>query len=390
MNEQSFRELYRQAVGEPPPSQGVEPLRLAPAIADRHRVPRLAALAAGTLAILVVAALVGPAALGHRAATPVNPGAVTSPATAATPAGIPDFKACKLPVTVLGSSGGPGQTSVISNEAGFVDTQTGRYTRDAGAGGEYSANLHQSLPASHSMVAPDQSSYLSEMLLPYDPYDPERLRAVMPKGSPAHVAYLEKALHDFQGTELHLVDVATGKDRLLWTFPGFIRVLSWDGNEILVEASPARGGEQTYWLINSVTGAVQSQPQRGGPEMLVLTPDEASQKGFSYSSTGSFRYEGRTHVLFITRPGSEVWIFYQTPDGGRVTIYRGTGSDWKTFVWPSGDRTGIWFGARSDGSLSLTHWDARSGLTSIPLSGLPQPPPGDNRHLEVAPAGPCI
>jgi hypothetical protein len=85
-----------------------------------------------------------------------------------------------------------------------------------------------------------------------------------------------------------------------------------------------------------------------------------------------------------------VSVFYQNPDGRRITIYRGMGSDSHDFVWPFGDRTGIWFGTRSDGSLSLTHWDAGSGLTSIPLSGLPQPPPGDNRHLEVAPAGPCI
>jgi hypothetical protein len=216
------------------------------------------------------------------------------------------------------------------------------------------------------------------------------MRAVMPKGSPAYIAYQEKSLNDFQGTELHLVDVATGKDRLLWTFPGFIGVQSWDGNEIVVEASPARGGEQTNWLINSATGEAQSQPLTGGRERLVLAPDEVTQKGFSYQSTGSFRYEGRTHMLFITHPGGQLWIFYQTRDGGRVTIYRGTGSVPYGFVWPFGDRTGIWFGGRSDGSLSLTHWDAGSGLTSIALSGLPQPPQGDNRHLEVAPAGPCI
>jgi hypothetical protein len=396
MNEQSFRELYRQAVGEPPPSHAVERLRLPVAEADPRRVPRLAVLAAGTLAILVVAALVGPRAF-HRAATPNSPGSVASPVPATTPDTIPDFKACKLPVTVQGTSGGPEQQMpLLTTEGGFVDTRTGMYTRDPaytrnpGTLAEYSASLKRWLPTSRTMVALDQRSYLSKKLLPYDPYDPERIQAVMPKG-PAYKAYLDKALSDFRSTELHLVDPVAGTDRLIWSYPGFISVLLWDGGEVLVEtSSPGGGSPFGWWRIGLATGTATMQPASAakGLSPYALEPGEVPG---GYSST-MIRYDGRWQWLYIQGiQGTEgpISVYYQDRDGHRVTIYRGTGVGW-ILIWPAGDRTGIWFGARSDGSLSLTHLDARSGLTSIPLSGLPQPPPGDNRHLEVMPAGPCI
>jgi hypothetical protein len=302
----------------------------------------------------------------------------------AAPALSVDPLSCRLPVVVMLEARPP--QPQVKTEAGFVDTRSGRYTRDGSAsvaglpgGGspgtslkpsqpsapvQYSEALRRWLPIGGSSVAPDGRSYVWVRLLP--------------EGSSSS---------NFQQAELHRYDVASATDRTLWTYAGSIYVSRWDASGILINTVPPQGGVQLWWLVDPGTGTGAKTDGRADPTRLTELPGDRQNGAFGYGSLG--RYAGGPTVFRIgsRNPGDQEWVFFETAPGQRVTIYRGkqgdaTGFDPHETV---GDATGIWFGDYN--AHRLWHWQQETGLRKLTLTGLPS---SANSDVYVNPAGPCL
>jgi hypothetical protein len=377
------------------------------AMPSRRRLASAFGPIAATLALVMVAGVVGWRLVGQRSTTE---GPVKPPTLKTVPnASVVDPSNCKLPVVVLLQAGPPGQQR---REVGFVDTHSGRYAMDGSAsvaglpGGGfgaiagkpaqasqpvwYSASLRRWLPVGGNNVAPDGGSYLWVRLLPEgNGYGP----------------------NNFQKAELHVYDVVSSTDRTLWSYPGSINVFGWDASGILLETTPPivgmvpQGGLPLWWLVDPQTGTATQQEIQPGqyPRLTQLPGDPRVQNGTFVYSGFAFGAEFHGHPLFrigSRDPGSPVWVLYETAPGQRVTIYRGVQGDAlnqstqssATSFDPSvalSDATGIWFGDYS--GHELWRWQPASGLQKVLLSGLPSKIAGPpNSYVFVDPAGPCM
>src|ERR1700682_1867655 len=121
MNEEQFRKRFRGALGEPPPGDLRRPEGNITALPSSRSSTRAGALAA-TLALLIIAGLVGWRLVYQRAAPPAAvPG--SAPTTATPAASAVDPLNCRLPVIVTRESA----PALRVTEPGFVDTKTGQY-----------------------------------------------------------------------------------------------------------------------------------------------------------------------------------------------------------------------------------------------------------------------
>jgi hypothetical protein len=348
---------------------------------------------AATMALVMVAGVVGWRLVGQRATTERPLKLSTSAKALPTVAAIDPLN-CKLPVLVTLETGPPNPQ--LKREVGFIDTHTGHYARDGSAsvaglpgGGSpgttsgkpaqastplwYSASLGRWLPVFPPSVSPDGRSYVWVRLLP--------------EGSLVGP--------NVQQAELHRYDVVSSMDRTLWTYPGSINVWRWDASGILLNTVPPAGGVQLWWLVDARTGTAAQQAIAPGyyPRLTQLPGDPRNKNGLFDYSGFAFGAEFQGHTLFrigSREPGSPDWVFYEIAPGQRVTIYRGTQGDARGFD-PSiamSDATGIWF---SDyGGPWLWRWQQGSGLNRVVLSGLPSPLAGPNSSVGADPAGPCI
>jgi hypothetical protein len=344
---------------------------------------------AATLALVMVAGVVGWRLVAQRATTEGPLKQSISAKARPTVAAIDPLN-CKLPVLVTLETGPPNPQ--LKREVGFIDTHTGRYAKDGSAsvaglpgGGSpgttsgkpaqpstplwYSASLGRWLPVFPSSVSPDGRSYVWVRLLP--------------QGSLIGP--------NVQKAELHRYDVESSTDRTLWTSSGEIMVWLWDSSGILVNT----GGTQPWWLIDPQTGGATQQDIQPGPSprLTQLPGDPRNQNGIFVYSGFAFGAEFQGHTLFrigSRDPGSAEWVLYEIAPGQRVTIYRGTQGDATRFD-PSiamSDATGIWF---SDyGGPWLWRWQPGSGLKKLVLSGLPSPIAGPISSVGADPAGPCM
>jgi hypothetical protein len=358
---------------------------------SRHRLASAFGPIAATLALVMVAGVVGWRLVGQRATTegPLKP---SSSAQAVPTAAAIDPLNCKLPVLVTLESGPPLQ---LKREVGFIDTHSGRYSKDGSAsvaelpgGGSpgtvsgkpaqpptplwYSASLGRWFPVFSPNVSPDGQSYVWVRLLP--------------EGSLVG--------SNFQKAELHRYDVVSSTDRTLWTYAGSINLWRWDASGVLLSTVPTAGGVQLWWLVDPQTGIAAQQAIAPDyyPRLTRSPGDPLENRTFVYSSF-AFGAEFQGHTLFrigSRAPGAPEWVLYETAPGQRVTIYRGTQGDARGFD-PSiamSDATGIWF---SDyGGPWLWRWQQGSGLSKLALSGLPSPIAGPNSSVGADPAGPCI
>ena len=278
---------------------------------------------------------------------------------------------CRLPIVVY--------QAVM--EAGFVNTATGQYTKDASASvaglpgcesaptimkpgrlstpAAYSQALGRWLPVDSKSVAPDGLSYVWERLLP--------------AGSNATT---------FKATELHRYDVASGTDRVLWTHDGSFSVYRWDAAGILLMAN-------TWWRIDPITGTATQQPRDYRPDHFTELPGDLENGGLGWTTFGTddlgrpiFRIGGRD-------PGNRDWVFVEAAPGQRIWIYRGTQGDATNFDPSSAtaDSTGVWFGDYMNHA--LWHWRQDRGLQKYPIEGLPSPPGAAYTDVMAFPAGPC-
>jgi hypothetical protein len=343
MDKTRFRSLMHEAIGDQP----MQPW-LPAAVRTRLTEPRprgvpggLALLAAALLTVLVVAALVGPRWLSHLA-----PSATSGP--------VPN---CLLPV-------------YVGSEVGFVDTHTGRYTKDVSASvvglpdsfasrpSYYSPVLKRWLPASVSYMSPDGRSYAWIRFLP--------------DGS---------TQANFKTAELHRYEVATRTDQALWSTTVFFIVWRWDAAGILVSEPPDLNGPASgtnrapanWWLVDPVTGAATQQVSLSHASLYSFTPLAGDPTDISFSSVG-FDAEGHPiWWLFTNGKGGGVnWVFYETAPGQRVFIYRGPKDDASALdpLAAMADSTGIWFSDYRDPNV-IRHWQQGTGLRNVMVTGLP-------------------
>lgn len=386
MNEEQFRTRLRDALGEPPSNdlrRGLE-ARLTAARA-RPRSSVLGPLAA-TLALLTIAGAVGWRLVYQRTNVP----ATVKRSTVATPlptAAAVDPLNCRLPVVIMRESGPPGQ---MVTEPGFVDTRTGQYTKDSSAsiaglpgGGFEGTNVKPArgsaaawydevvkrwLPVGSGLVAPDGRSYVWTRLLP--------------EGS---------NISTFKNVELHRYDLATGKDRWLWTYAGIMTVRQWDAAGILLETTPPPSAPPVVvlWLVDPDTGTATQQPPRNEPRLTEL-PGDRQNGGFGYEAFGNVANGRPLYRIGSRQAGDREWVFYEWAPGQRVTIYKGQQGDATAFD-PLGameDGGGIWFG--DFGTHGLWYWDQAHGLDKVVVKGVPLLLSGANSSIYVNPAGSCM
>lgn len=379
MNELRFRELMIETVGDEPAPPWLAAHVRARVLAPRARaVPRNLIVAVAVLAIVLVGA-VGLNGLSRRPMPITGPAATPSAAPTPSPVAI-DPGNCSLPVFVERGSGPPSRSSI---QAGFVDTKTGRYTRDPSAlttnlprsdgstvgqwSITYSAAVHQWLPTGTDALAPDGLSYAWIRTLPVGvPY---------PR---------------YTSSELHRYDVASATDHLVWTFKGGFAIQGWGPSGILVDAGPLGSSASSWWVIDPVTGAAikHAAPNIPFPPFKPLPGDP---KRLQYNQIGRTA-EGYTVFYIGDRDfgGSLEWVFYETAPGQRVTIYRSNDRNAVGFIpdMLMVDTTGIWFATNTNHT--IWHWQVGQKLQKVALAGLPPLLAGANSYVFVSPTGACF
>ena len=372
MREEEFRERLRGALGEPPASLGA-PMLGRPASSGAARTyPRLMGLLAIGVAVLLILVLVG-------SRVTLRPRGNVLPA--ATPTGVAqlalDSMPCHLAVYMVQEADNPGQPSAPATSLGFVNIPSGTFFADPGATVQdlpagstpsaalYSAELHRWLPATNRSISPNHRSYAYVKLTPPG-------------------ATFNKAT----GSELHVVDGATGFDRKLWASGADIEVIEWTSSGILASTVPWQGGIKLLWRVDPVTGTATQVPQSADPTFFNGTPI-AGIHNYSYlgpvsEGNGVYRLGGRD-------AGTAYYVVTVDPGGRVTTIYGGKAGDATDFD-PEGtysDAHGLWFG-NFDGT-RMWLWVGSKGLQSFKVSGGPPAPAGyQYSSITFLPAGPCV
>jgi hypothetical protein len=387
MDESRFRALMHVAIGGEPMQPWLTTAvrsRLAEPPRRQLAIP-MPAVAVALVVAVVVAGLLLPQVLANRHVPNTGPRVLPAATPSATPAPVlVDPSNCRLPVTVERGAGPPSQ---VATQVGFVNTRTGKYTRDANPslarlpdGGQqgwrfYSSALEQWLPAYGNQVSPDGRSYAWVQSLP--------IGAVYPR---------------YKASRLHVYDLVTAVDQTIFTYRGAISVWRWDGAGIhaIVGQVNADAPPQTWRLVDPTTGAVS----RDTISPIMPFPAFKALPGDPHNA--SFASPGRTAdgdiiwwINNLDSPGAPDWVFYETTPGHRVYLYHGIEGTATSFDPELAlvDSTGIWFSDADyvlDLKPALWHWQLGAGLRKLRLSGLPSLFSGSNAYILVRPAGPCF
>ena len=386
MNEERFRALMRQAVGDEAVPRWLDDgvrTRIARPVQRASRGP-LFALVAAFIVLAILAVAIGPR-LFHRGPA-VTPGAV------GTPTGV-DPTDCTVPVIVYDQNPGadPSQPWTTGSQAaklwGFVNTRTGRFTADPSASPVQGMPVDRmytsaSTPARTGAPAPQAALSYSPGARRWLPVAPERI-------SPDGLSYAY--LGDIYGRTLMRFDIATGHSVELWHAGVQIGIVRWTTSGILV--NNGEPGTSQSWLVDPVTGV----PTEVRPTASVLpSPYQASSTRYTLGTTAAGEMIHEEAVL--NGPTVTIWVYYDTAGGKRVLIYHGTGptanvSDVNGVMWHKGtgfdpgaavaDGIEIWFSTLAP-SFTVWHWDETRGLGQVDIGVV------DPNILETMPAGPCF
>jgi hypothetical protein len=344
-------------------------LRAAPAQALKRRPhlrEGLAILAAVVAAVAVVAALVGPRLYTRSQ----QPAVVTSPSPSP-PSPTPHANACRLPVVLFVTEGGPPYT------AGFVDVATGRFSADTNVsfadlafvtdgatisetGGVYDVVLQRWIPS--DVLSPDQLSY-------------------------AYVTIKGAA------STLHTFDVVHHTDRVLWTLAGVRTTLSrWKADGIYAFTDDLSGGTAPprYWRVDPQSGkATEINTATFNPYLRLLTDPAQYGTGMAQFGTSGVDPDRMIYATYTGSVGARHTTYFVIIDGKRTNIYTGVANDKKDFD-PDNvlyDGSLLWFN-NVDGKY-LWSWTAASGLTRHSMH-LPNVPFTGKRPAGYTIAGPCV
>lgn len=374
MNENEFRKRLNDALGETPAM--APPVLSKPAASASGVQPRLAAIVAFVLAVLLVVVLVATRISFHPTGS-IQPAGKSGPSPLQQVAA--DSFPCALPVVAVSEAGNPGQPGQTVATAGFINIPDGTYQVDpsatvrglpAPAGFSnptiYSPALKRWLPASSQNISPDLRSYAYATFLP------------------AGATY-----RNFTSMELHVYDATAHSDRKVWSAKDFITVAAWRDTGILVNTVPKQGGVQLWWLVDPIRGTVAQQPANAPVPFLFQGTAFADYHNFS--PLGSDPSGQRSVYRLGSRDQGTKYAVVVVDNGDITTIYTGTAGDAKDFdpEHPYFDAHGLWFG-NFDGSV-VWLWTANGGLRSFGVHGGPGPAPGYQFNNQTyLPAGPCV
>ena len=324
---------------------------------------------AGVAALLVVVGIgCGTPDLASRAAaskTAVVAGSSSIPSSTPTSIPVSDAPNCQLPLLVTGPGPAPQAPSVT---AGFVSPRTGEFQADPGATSNgmpfpafytsdtwrpvsYDAVLRRWLPVLPQAVSGDHGSFAYTVFKPLSP------------GKTSGVV---------SSSELHVYNLKTGKDRLLWAPAAELDLPTWKNGLIAVTTTPLDGGTVDGWLIDPGTGR---RTNTGPPG-----PDDMFVKGWVGTDS-----QGRPIVMDGSRgPRAEYSLI--AADGSRIVIKAGGGAGPADFD-PNGlvgDGNRLW-GANFDGT-ALWMWTQNGGLRRLPLAAGPK----KDIYVTYSVAGPCV
>src|SRR5262249_55922317 len=130
----------------------------------------------------------------------------------------------------------------------------------------------------------------------------------------------------FDSSVLHVYDVLTGRDRVLWSFQGPINA-TWSRDGIHAETSAPDGTSRKSWLVDPASGHVTAAPALApfGPVSLeIRNTYRMTHGGGGEGVDGS----GRPILLDGSRnPRDHYEYFVGGPDGKRLVIHSGTVGD---------------------------------------------------------------
>jgi hypothetical protein len=331
MDADRFRSRVTGALGEPP-DLGPAVQRLEARLASLDGTPPpgarpvATAVVAGVLAVAVIATLLGTRLLATHPQQPRTVPAATSPG-------------CRLPVVVTKSGYPPTPLA-----AGFVTVGSGTFQRDASAPADavtYDTVAGRWLPVRPPAIAPDHSAY----------------------------AYV---VNGDQSFELHVHQIATGADRVVWTAPGGVDFpMTWTAAGIDVTTTPASGGRTQGWTVPP--GGGQPGP---GPLLSLTAEFDRTDVG---TTPPTVAYEAAFHGMSIIR-SAQAGTYLLAADGRETVIHAASADfDPSTFV-ADGDQ--LW-AVNADGS-AIWLWTQKGGLQRFPLRV--HPPPSTTYWA----AGPCV
>jgi streptogramin lyase len=285
--------------------------------------------------------------------------ATGSPQSVSLVAQLPD---CRLPAFTR--SEGP-----VVVHGGFIDLSTGAFTPDAGGAFDFDA----SRGLYRSKAAP-----VLDGLFPafYDPVARRWLPASLAAISPDHSLYAYAASNQSIDRQLHVVDIATGGDRVISLPAGPWNVLGFGADGVYLNQS-YEGIGQDFTVVNTVSGAHRTVTA-GGPVFQVAggaawvgafntrdsVPPPPSQGPTSnqvvrldlgtgqvapwlYVSGASLYViavsAGRLLVSGYFRHGFGTWIVSGANQAERITV-PGTGEDFAFNAGFVSDANGVWLG----------------------------------------------
>lgn len=378
MDEHTFRDRLRTALGEPPG------LPSAATLLDRamaEPLPRARPFLVGALAgVLLVGSFAGVVTAIRLNSHPASqkPALVTHPSPSPSPRLQGPILPCSLPA-IVDLTGGPPPYSQATY--GFVAVPGGTFSVDAqavnemaaepkdgiefgSAVGTYSSALRQWLPVQGQQVSPDGTQYA------YSAY--------LPAGANAST---------FQSTQLRVYDPTSRSSRLVWSSPDQVSVLMWSAGGILVETIPKGGGSPEDLTVDPASGT----GTQGLPANTYIADSVA---GALAGPSSTFGRDPQGDVLAVkhasTSPGTPYSVTIYEPSGAQIAIYSGAIGDPTGFNPNSAFRQGtsFWFTDSSNNRLWL--WSQGGGLRRFPLSGLPTMPAGIAHPSEfAAPVGMC-
>ena len=298
-------------------------------------------LVAASLAVAVVLVVIAPRVLNRSVA--ILPGATPIPAASPRTS---DFD-CTLPV-IAGN-----------NLTGFVNSATGAYRPASkvsiaglpgfGAPMAYDPAVRRWLPVPSHQVSPDGLAYV------YVKFRPGTLG----------------------GGQVRRYDLLTGADVELWD-GGQAAAPYWSNTGIYILQ---RANFSTQFHIDPATDKVTQLPIP-----FKLLPGDPPWIGSTAADNIGLTADGQWIWWYfnLQMPGAVDWVFYETSPGMRVYIYKGTDGD-ATGFYPEtalADTFGTWFSDNGNTQF-VWHWDERTGLRRVNVTGLPH-------VLDVVPAGPCF
>ena len=383
MDQTRFRALMHDVIGDEPMqpwlTTGVRARLAEPP--PRRVSGAMAAVATILVAAVMVAGLVLPQLLAKGHAPITGPKVLPTAIPSVTPV-VVDPSDCRLPVVVERGSGPPLQ---LAHEVGFIDTRTGRYTKDRSASRVGASNV----PTYYS---PSLQRWL--LLSAGEVLAPDGRRYAWIRTLPAGTVYSR-----YKAAELHIYDLATASDQTIGTYRGDVGIWRWDSAGIHVSfgslaSSPTPA--PTRWVLDPVSGAQTRDLISPVMPFPPFTPLAGDPHDPAFSTPG-MTADG--HFIWwinnMDRPGAVDCVFYETSPGHRVYLYRGIQGDATSFDPAEAlvDSTGIWF---SDANFAFAnhaviwHWRLGVGLRKFRVVGLPGKFNAPNAYVQTTPAGPCF